>query len=37
LGICTLIYQGAMTVYYSRRRRAVTQALAMEDEAPRFN
>jgi hypothetical protein len=37
LGVCTLIYQGAMTVYYGRRRRAVTQALAMEEESPRFN
>lgn len=30
LGIATLIYQGGMSLYYQRRRAAVTQALAAE-------
>ncbi len=37
LGLGTFVYQGAMTVYYFRRRRAVTAALETEDETPRFN
>jgi hypothetical protein len=37
LGIGTFIYQGAMTLYYFRRRRAVAAALEGEDESPRFN
>jgi uncharacterized protein (TIGR04145 family) len=36
--LVTFIYQGLMTLYYVRRRAAVTQALeAEDDEAKRFN
>jgi len=37
LGIATLIYQGAMTAYYVRRRQAVLTALDAVDEHERFN
>jgi hypothetical protein len=37
LGIATLIYQGAMTAYYFRRRHAVVAALDTMDEHDRFN
>ena len=37
LAVGTFIYQGAMTLYYFRRRHAVTAALETEDETPRFN
>ena len=30
LGLMTLIYQGSMAVYYTRRREAVVRALAGE-------
>jgi hypothetical protein len=37
IAVATIIYQGAMTVYYYNRRHAVVAALDLVDEHERFN